>query len=294
MFALSRERDCGVRLNRLLADDDSPIARLRAEGVNAEPVPWLDAWRVPAHERSSLTTAAAVVDGSLYVQNLSSMIPPRLLTPAPGDQVLDLAAAPGSKTLQLAEGVGDAGWLSAVEPVRDRFFRLKANLKRHGAAQVHTYLKDGTRVWRLVPERFDKVLLDAPCSSEGQFVLDQPDTYRFWSERKVTEMARKQKKLLFSAVQSTRPGGVLVYSTCTFAPEENEGVVDAMLRHFGEALTVEPIDLPVDNALPGLTAWRKKAFDPALSGAARIVPDGAMEGFFICKLRKHRSTLDSN
>ena len=99
-------------------------------------------------------------------------------------------------------------------------------------------------------------------------------------------MNRKQRKLLYSAVQCLKPGGALVYSTCTFAPEENEAVVDRALEQFGDALDVEDIELSFDNAEPGLVQWRGKAFDERVQRARRIVPQDGMEGFFVCRLRK--------
>ena len=103
---------------------------------------------------------------------------------------------------------------------RGRFFRLRDNLARHGAENVQTHLADGTRIWRRHPERFDRVLLDAPCSSEGRFRADAPKTYAYWSKKKIAESSRKQRRLCYSAIQCLKPGGVLVYSTCTFAPKK--------------------------------------------------------------------------
>ena len=116
--------------------------------------------------------------------------------------------------------------------------------------------------------------------------MGEPKSWAYWSEKKIAEMNRKQRKLLYSAVQCLKPGGILVYSTCTFAPEENEAVVDRALGQFGDALDVEDIELSFDNAEPGLAQWRGKAFDGRLRRARRIVPQGAMEGFFVCCLRK--------
>ena len=180
------------------------------------------------------------------------MVPPILLSPQSEECILDLGAAPGSKTLQLAELMGNQGNIWAVESVRGRFFRLRDNLARHGAENVQTHLADGTRIWRRHPEHFDRVLLDAPCSSEGRFRADAPKTYAYWSEKKIAEASRKQRRLCYSAVQCLKPGGVLVYSTCTFAPEENEAIINRVLRQFAGALTVEDIALPFANAAVGL------------------------------------------
>ena len=279
------------RANRLKTDADVLYNELQSEGFSPTPLAWKSgAFTVPAEQRRALTECAAYEEGRLYIQNLSSMVPPILLDPQAHEWILDLTAAPGSKTLQLAEMMGNEGRISAVESVRGRFFRLRDNLAKHGADNVQTYLKDGARVWRQCPEQFDRVLLDAPCSSEGQFRAGEPKTWAYWSEKKVAEMNRKQRKLVFSAAQCLKPGGVLVYSTCTFAPEENEAIVDRVLGQFPGALEVEEIELPFAHAEPGLREWKGKAFDPQVQRSRRILPLGGMEGFFVCRLRKKETT----
>ncbi len=226
----------------------------------------------------------------MYVQNLASMVPPLALAPEPGERILDLAAAPGSKTLQMAALMGNTGEIAAVEVVRDRFFRLHANAKAAGATSVRTFLQDGTRVDRYRPEHFDRVLLDAPCSTEGRFRADDAETTRYWSERKVREMQHKQERLLVSAVGALREGGVLVYSTCSLAPEENEAVLDRVLTHFEGALEAEPLPVAVPEFMPALDAWEGTAFTHALPEARRLLPDGTFEAFFVARFRKVAST----
>ncbi len=288
----------GFRVNTLLAAPEALARELAAEGLRLHPVAWhAEAFWVAPEQRAALLASAACAGQRLYVQNLSSMIPPLVLGARPGERVLDLCAAPGSKTLQLACQMQNRGELAAVEVVRSRFFKLRDNLAAQGAlgdardGAVRTFLQDGTKVWRYRPEHFDRVLLDAPCSTEGRFRVDEPATYAYWSLRKIREMARKQRRLLFSAVQSLRPGGVLVYSTCSFAPEENEAVLDKALRTFGEALRLEPIDLDLDNLLPPLSAWEGKAFRHDLSPARRLLPTETMEGFFVATIRKVERTV---
>jgi NOL1/NOP2/sun family putative RNA methylase len=284
----------GFRVNTLCTTVPALLAELQCADLAPAPIPfWPAAYQVSPDERRRLTETEAFAAGRLYIQNPSSMIPPLVLAPSPSDWVLDLAAAPGSKTLQLAAMMENQGRISAVESVRSRFFRLRRNLELGGATNVQTYLRDGTSVWRVCPERFDRVLLDAPCSSEGQFRALEPATHAYWSLKKIREMVRKQRRLLYSAVRSLKPGGVLVYSTCTFAPEENEGVVAWALGRFPGALRVEGLGLSLDGTMPGLTAWDGKETADELEQAVRILPDGLMEGFFVCRMRKLSSTLDA-
>lgn len=281
------------RVNPLKTTREALVEELRAAGFALKPIPWnADAFTVPGAQRRALTESAACQQGRLYLQNPSSMFPPLVLEPRSGEQILDLAAAPGSKTLQLAALIGNQGEIVAVEAVRSRFFRLRRNLEIGGATCVQTYLRDGTHLWRDWAERFDRVLLDAPCSSEGRFTAADPQTWAYWSERKIVELSRKQKQLFYSAVQCLKPGGVMVYATCTFAPEENELVVARALEVFGGALQVEQISLPFANVQEGLITWKGKELDPELRRAVRILPDGVMEGFFVCRLRKlDRTTI---
>lgn len=278
------------RVNTLRAGVAEVSDLLRAEGLLLTPVPWFGcAFTVPHAQRAALTAHPAAGDGRIYVQSLSSMAAALALEVSPGETVLDLAAAPGGKTTLLAAQMKNEGALSAVEPVRDRFFRLRATLDRMGVTIAKTYAKDGCDVGALVPERFDRVLLDAPCSSESRFDRRDPGSMAHWRLRKVREMARKQARLIRSGFEALKPGGTMVYSTCSFSPEENEAVVDGLLREVGDAAEVDALPLPVD-AQPGLTAWDGEAYDPRLSRAARILPDAVMDGFFVCRLMKLRST----
>ncbi len=285
MDAMRNPSVAAFRVNTLRTTTQEVISDFERLGIAYNQVGWYsDAlWVMPEHRGAVLETAL-YADQKIYAQNLSSMVPPLVLNPQPGHKILDLAAAPGSKTLQLACLVQQEAELAAVEVVKSRFFKLRENLKRQGADRVRTFLKDGQRVWRHRPAYFDCVLLDAPCSSEGRFKEDDPHSYSYWSERKITEMVRKQKKLLFSAIQSLRPGGTLVYSTCSLAPEENEGVITRMLRRFEGELETAPLPFTVEDMRPALASWRGKPFNPQLKHARRILPSSLHEGFFVCKM----------
>jgi 16S rRNA (cytosine1407-C5)-methyltransferase len=302
LATFSAPQAAGFRLNALrlaeLGTDPADVeSRLAAEGVPFDCVAGVPgAYTAPAEARPALTASAPYAEGIVYLQNVASQLPALVLDPQPGERVLDLCAAPGSKTGQLVGLMEGRGDLVAVEKARPRYYRMVANLRDQGVRNARSVLGSGTGYWHREPEVFDRVLLDAPCSTEGRFRADNPETTRYWSERKIKEMRALQERLLFGAVQCLRPGGSLVYSTCTFAPEENEAVIDRALRTFGNALELLDAGLPIDGPVAvarqaGLSDWKGRTFDPQLVKAGRVLPDGILEGFFIARFAKHVSTI---
>ena len=224
-------------------------------------------------------------EGVVYVQNLSSMLPVIILCPKEGDKILDLCAAPGAKTTQMCS-LSPKSEIVAIEKIRPRYFKLLANLKNQGIDWVKVSLLDGIWVRKKFPEYFDKILADVPCSAEGRFLISNPKSFKYWKQRKVKEMVHKQKKLLHSAFFALKEGGELVYSTCTFSPEENEGVIDWFINKFKNEVEIVPIDIPLSNAKEGFCQWKGESFSRCLRLTRRIIPNEAMEGFFIAKLVK--------
>lgn len=274
------------RANTLKTSAEELEESLKAKGFTLNPVPWFPgAWTVPEEEHRKLTETRAFYEGRLYIQSLSSMAAARALDPKPEETVLDLAAAPGGKTALMAAMMENRGTLSAVEPGKERFFRMKRNLEEQGASMVKCYMADGRGVGRKCPEMFDKVLLDAPCSSESRFCTLDDRTTAYWSPRKVKEMSKLQKRLILSAVESLKPGGLLLYSTCSFSPEENEVIVDGLLSKRPEMEPL-PLELPFPNWMEGVTGWGKKTLDQRTALCRRILPTKEMDGFFLCLLRK--------
>ena len=289
----------GLRINWLRCstapDVASAVARCAETLANTlaelpsavEPIAGLqDVFAAPASMRAALTASAPFVDGRLWLQNPSSVLAVLALDPQPGEEILDLAAAPGMKTLHIAALMGNTGRIGAVEAIKPRFFRLRDVLQRGGATMVQTYLADGRTIGRKTPERFDRVLLDAPCSSEARFLRDVPASMGHWSEHKVRDCARKQRGLLWSAFAALKPGGQLVYSTCSFAPEENEGSIAWLLERAGGAAQVLPWTASAGDVRPGLTRFRREAWPDALRACVRVLPDGLFGGFFIAVIGK--------
>ncbi|HNV85704.1 MAG TPA: RsmB/NOP family class I SAM-dependent RNA methyltransferase [Candidatus Omnitrophota bacterium] len=280
-------RPVSFRVNTLKTSAEALIPELSRAGLSTQKVSWCpEVYILPRKDLRALQETRAYREGELYVQSLSSLIPVLALSPSPGDNVLDLAAAPGSKTTQIACMMKGTGHLAANDNNRGRFFKLKNTVELQGAENVEFSCKPGECFGKQFPDRFDKVLVDAQCSSEGRFRAGDEASWKFWKPAKIREMSRKQKKLLLSGLSALKPGGSLVYSTCTFAPEENEAVLDWAVRKLAGRAEICEIEFPVPNRTPGLSEWEGKAFHPSVKNAVRIFPDREMEGFFIAKVAK--------
>jgi NOL1/NOP2/sun family putative RNA methylase len=221
------------------------------------------------------------VCGWLHGQEEVSAVPATVLDPAPGERVWDACAAPGSKTSQLAALMADTGRVVATDNNIGRISALRSNAERLGVTNTAITHEDA-RNHSLKPfegEEYDHALVDAPCSCEGT-VRKNPDTLDEWSIEHVEGIAGAQKGILRRAVQVTEPGGTVVYSTCTFAPEENEAVLDYVLGEEGGVRVVD-FDLPLDHA-DGVTEWQGREYEGAVANAKRIYPHHNDTGGFFC------------
>jgi 16S rRNA (cytosine1407-C5)-methyltransferase len=256
------------------------------DGALLDPVSWFPyAYQVRGMAREALSHHPLASEGKIYQQSISSMIPAVVLGAKPGERVLDTCAAPGSKTTQIAGMMRNEGVVVAIEAVKGRFFRLKSVCQLLGASVVTCKLCDARRFRPSDGDLFDRVLVDAPCSSEGRFKADDPDSVAYWSVRKVKEMSYKQKGILMSASRMVKPGGTLVYATCTFAPEENEEVVDWFLRK-SEGFSLEDAGIDGVPRLPCLTHWGKDEYHQDVMKCLRVRPDQIYTGFFVAKFKK--------
>lgn len=284
----STPRPTTFRVNTLKAALEPTIEALRAQGFVIHRIPWLpNAFHLVSPGIRQLTETDIYKNGSIYVQSLASMIPPLVLAPQPGDAVLDLTAAPGSKTTQMAALMQNEGQIVANDASRVRLYKLQANLALQGATHVHVEHGMGQRLWQRFSSVFDRVLVDAPCSMEGRMFLGKPSSVQNWSLRAIRELANRQRGLVRSGFRALKPGGTLVYSTCTLSPEENEGVV-SWLRKKEPAAHIVPIglDLPIPEVRPGMRQWRDTHYDPEVTNCVRILPSAQTEGFFVCKIHK--------
>ncbi len=283
---LCLKKKTSFRVNRLKSSAREIEERLRALPLKFHKLSYPEDAFVLDVDKRDLQDTDLYKEGKIYIQNISSMLPPLALNLQKGEFILDMCAAPGSKTSQMAGLIGCDGKIIAIEKVKPRFFKLLANLKQQGAQCVEPVLSDAVAFLRRSQNMlFDKILLDAPCSSEGRFSPHSPKSFGYWSEKKVKEMQKKQKRLIKSAIMRLKTGGHLLYSTCTFSPEENELVIDWILKQV-DGLIVEKISLPITNAISGLTEYKGRALKQQISRAVRILPNEQMEGFFMCLIRK--------
>ena len=284
--SFSRAGPFSVRVNTLRADRAQVLREFERLGVGLTTVPWFrDALILNNITQKELGATDLFKNGHIYSQGLSSMLPVLVLDPKPGEKILDMCAAPGSKTTQMAAHMRNQGSILAIEAVKDRYYKLRSVISQMGASIVDCKLMDARR-FRFAGEYFDRILVDAPCSSEGRFKTTNPKTFAYWSPRKIREMVQKQRGILMTASHLLKPGGVMVYATCTFSPEENEGVIDWLLRKTKAAITLIPINLPGVKTYPAITEWQGKTFNGQVQHCLRVLPDEKLEGFFIAKIRK--------
>ena len=236
-------------------------------------------------ERKSVGNQLTHNLGLIYGQEIASMIPVLVLDPKPNEVILDLCAAPGSKTTQICQTMKNTGLLIANELSRTRIGGLIDNLKRCGVLNEVIISLPGQRIDDFFPEYFDRILLDAPCSVEGTIRKSKAVLYH-WGLKNIEKMARIQKGLITAGFRALRPGGTMVYSTCTIAPEENEGVISYLLEKFPEAELL-PINIPNFITRPSIVKWQGETFSPRIRDCVRILPqDNDTAPFFIAQITK--------
>lgn len=221
--------------------------------------------------------------GWYHVQEGVSMMAAAVLAPQPGMRVLDMCAAPGGKTAQLATMMQGSGMVVANDLTLARIKALRGTLNRMGSANVLTTVQDASKInddW----QQFDAVMADVPCSCEGNLRRNKRVLTKQHNRKYLTHI---QTQILLRAFERTKVGGNIVYSTCTFAPEENECVLHKVLTALEGKLVMQPIELPGARAQAGITHWQGNALDPSIANAWRIWPHhNDSGGFFIAKLNK--------
>jgi len=245
-------------------------------------------WHEPGFKLADSLNASFLfgfLTGSLLVQEEAAMIPASLLHLRPGERVLDLCAAPGNKTAQLAVALGDTGTVVANDSSRSRLGVLQGTIDRLGLPNVLTTVGDA-RSFPIPDQGYDAVLADVPCSCEGTSRKNGEVLFRE-SGNERNHISTTQKSILKRAIECVRPGGTVVYSTCTYAPEENEWVVNEILKDDQLDVELLPISIPGFIVQPGITSWMGASFDSSVALCARVWPHiNNTGGFFVALLRK--------
>lgn len=279
-------RKTTLRVNKLKTTVNDVQRELQSNGIGFSNSSFLkEAFILNKARESQITKLNCYNEGSIYIQNLSSMIPPMFLDLEKGQTILDMCAAPGGKTTEIASIIDNQGEITANEINIIRRERLKYNVQKQGASCIEVIGMDGKVLGDTFQEKFDRVLLDAPCSGEGTIELKRRESYKGWSTKFIRENSKLQKKLLESGIKALKKGGILIYSTCTISPEENEEVVDYALNKYPN-LRVMNLSLNVKNSMQGLNVYKDKKYNDNLKKALRVIPNEEMEGFFVCKLKK--------
>ena len=269
---MAGRRKVSLRVNHLKATAEDVEKALADSGIVYERLGWwADAHLLPEAAEGDIWKLPLYAQGGIYLQSLSSMLPPLALEPRAGADILDMAAAPGGKTAQMASMTGNKANITACEINKIRAEKLQYNLQKQGASRVNVMVRDARKLEDFF--RFDQILLDAPCSGSGTMLESDPRTTKAFSEKLVRNSAATQLQLLKKALTLLKSGGTMVYSTCSILEMENENVVKAALK--GIKATVVPIEIPSLPLLP-----------TSLPGALCVCPTNSYEGFFMAKIQK--------
>lgn len=264
LAAFERERPVTFRVNRLKADEGRVLREFAGMTLRRAAF-YEDAFILEGASERDVQKTSLYEEGGLYLQSLSSMLPPLFVEPKAGESILDMTAAPGGKTTQLSALSGGGALITACERDKFRFERLKYNVEKQGAGRVTLLNEDARNLSSYF--RFDKVLLDAPCSGSGTLSPSNPVR---WSEKLLAKCVLLQRALLKKAFELLKPGGTLVYSTCSVLREENEEAISSL-----KGARLVPLASP--EGVPLL---------PSAEGTLCVRSDGLFEGFFVAKLQK--------
>ena len=267
-----------IRINTLKTKRAQLLDRLERAGISYKVFDWY-----PLGLKLDVESPGKMQEnllGYIHIQEELSMVPPLVLDPLPGELVLDLCASPGSKTTQISQMMNNRGLVIANEPSLGRVAPLRSNCERLGVLNVAITRYDGRNFPR---GPFDRVLVDAPCSSAGR-ERKGPGVLARSSFKKSLDLQALQIGLLKNALRLVKPGGIVVYSTCTYAPEENELVVQTCL----DVARLEKMSIPGLKECPGVTEWNGEPLDNNLMHCARYYPHlNDAGGFFVAKIIKN-------
>ena len=270
-----KKRPVTLRVNTLKATVEAIKQQLTNADIAYEEVPWSkEALVIHGVREDAIRELPLYDNGEIYLQSLSSMLPPIVLNPKEGISILDMAAAPGGKTTQLAALTHNNAQITACEMNAIRAERLQYNIEKQGASSVYVMVTDARRLDDYFS--FDSILLDAPCSGSGTIIIPGTDFEKGFTEKLIAKSVKAQTELIKKAISVLKSGGELVYSTCSILKEENEEIVEQILKN--NRAEIIPIDTSKLEGLPTLPV--------SIEGTVCVCPNELYEGFYIAKLRK--------
>lgn len=268
----SQNKSVTLRINTLKASKEEIENILQNEDIEFEHVDWYkDAIIIKNAKEIDLQALEIYKEGKIYLQSLSSMLPPIFLNPKEGIDILDMCAAPGGKTSQIAALTNNQSNITACEMNHIRYERLKYNMEKQGVKSINIMKKDS----RFLDDffSFDSILLDAPCSGSGTINLNDENSYKNFSLELINKSCRLQLALLRKATKLLKRNQEMIYSTCSILQEENEDIINKIISE--NNLEVVPINAPNIPLLPS-----------KIKGTICVMPNNLYEGFFVAKLKK--------
>jgi NOL1/NOP2/sun family putative RNA methylase len=277
-----------LRVNTLKLSVPQGRIRLAAMGVKTQSLPWYSAGFRVFGEYEKIPHSCEFALGYFYVQEGGSMIPPLALKVEDDHYILDMCAAPGSKTTQIAQLMKNCGAIVANERVSRRVASLGHNLRLCGVANTIVLCEDGRTLPQKISTHFNRILVDAPCTASGHLRSKTPQ-FDIPNIKRIRGIQTIQKDLLTAGFRLLESGGLLVYSTCSLYPEENEDVVQNLLTRFPDAELLQP-QIPQLISHPGLSQWKNSQYEDSMHRCLRVYPhDNDTDGFFIALIRRASS-----
>lgn len=271
----SEQRYATLRANTIKVEANDVAKELQKAGIEFDKVNWSDnAFIIKNATESDIRNLSIYKNGEIYMQSLSSMIPAIILSPNAGENILDMTAAPGGKTTQIAALSNNQCFITACEKNKIRLDRLKYNLEKQGATSTNVMNIDARKLDDFFS--FDKVLLDAPCSGSGTLNTNDKNLEKYFTKELIQRSEKTQSELLQKAINVLKPGNEMVYSTCSILQEENEENIQKYIKK--GLVEIVPINLKQYEEIPKLPT--------KIEGTMCICPDELYEGFFVAKLRK--------
>ncbi len=289
LFLKGNERPIlkSIRCNTLRIDCSKLEDKLNSKNIVLEKIQWLPHGYWVYKSPISIGATHEYLRGYYHIQGPASMIPPLVLDPKPDELVLDMAAAPGGKTTYMAQLMNNKGIIVAVDKSRERIKSLLSNINRLGVINTITIRTNAIRLNEILDMKFKKILLDAPCTGEGLIPLI-PERKTSRTINDIKKLTRLQILLLKTALDLLEDNGILVYSTCSIAPEENEYVILRVLEKYKNS-NIELLPININIGTSGLEEYKNIHFGKEFKRCKRLYPYiHGTEGFFIAKLRKKR------